>query len=114
MSEDWRQKARNMLEKKRKDSPENITPEKAKEEAKIRLAKFQAKFRCCVCGLRSAGPFSHSSNDGLGWQDRSGVDTTYTNWDIPSDLTKCNKCNEWTCSEHLESGICQTCAEKYG
>lgn len=85
------------------------------------LAAHQRRFRCHVCRKPSDGPQRYSMVQ-FAWvttrkiEDdsyRQGVEyMQYVNWDYPTGLIKCSKCQAWTCVEHLYKGMCQTCADK--
>lgn len=68
----------------------------------LKLSAFQRKFKCHVCGKPSSGPrqdytqssgISQSGDQGE-WR---GPKHYYYDWDSPSDLFRCPKCNQLTC-----------------
>lgn len=114
MTKDWKKKIDNE-ERAQKAGQEKKKTEVKRVQQEIghkELEDFHRKFKCHICGMQSPGPITRSSNDGLGWQERSAVDTTWTNWNEPEGLTKCSKCSKWTCKDHIYKDICQKCAEK--
>jgi len=113
-SGDWRLRAKEFVNRRRQKEEEERKrySQKAHDEFKReedrKLKNLQRKFKCRVCGKLPTIPI-------LGGSEQHGIDNEVSwddNWDIPGDLSQCSMCRGWACEEHIESHICQTCAEK--
>ena len=115
MKEDWKKRIDHWEEKERLKKEEQERKEKQRKAKQIdfmfELAKFahlwNLRFRCHICGKTSPEPVSV-------WDDPPEANSTYLglDWNTPTNLHKCNRCDKWTCDDHLYRGICAKCARK--
>jgi hypothetical protein len=62
-----------------------------------RMREHQARYRCHVCGVASAGPFCENGEGA----DRSNE--VVCNWEIPRSLVRCDICQRWACDIHIKN-----------
>lgn len=123
---DWRQKVDDWKKQQEREAEARRVAEslaadakaraKASEEMEARL-KYLARFHCHI---RNCSYFSHepayieehfSSGGGYGIPEFRSTTKT-PDWTKPGDLFTCQRCQKWTCKDHIHEGICQECAEK--
>jgi hypothetical protein len=84
------------------------------------LAAHQRRFRCHICHHPSDGPRTFSTVR-LGWIAARAYDAEphhgvayeeHVDWECPTGLTRCARCDAWSCAAHLYKGICPRCAGK--
>ncbi len=82
------------------------------------LAAHRRRFRCHICHRPSDGPRTFSTVR-LAWISRPADDEgphngvqyeQHVDWECPTGLGRCTRCNAWSCSDHLHMAICPTCA----
>jgi hypothetical protein len=78
-----------------------------------RLRQHQARFYCHICGKPSPQPDKYWDNDG---EDGKLYSSFFvTDYNKPTELVQCAKCQKWTCPNadppHLENGVCYKCLE---
>ena len=78
-----------------------------------RLKQHQARFYCHICGKPSPQPYQYWDDYGENGQLYSSV--LVTDYDKPTELVQCARCQKWTCPNadppHLENGVCEKCLE---
>jgi hypothetical protein len=78
-----------------------------------RLKQHQARFYCHICGKPSPKPDQYWDNDGENGRLYSSF--LVTDYNKPTELVQCAKCQKWTCPNadppHLENGVCKKCLE---
>jgi hypothetical protein len=78
-----------------------------------RLKQHQARFYCHICGKPSPKPYQYWDDYGENGQLYSSFHVT--DYNIPTELIKCTRCQKWTCANadppHLEKGVCKKCLE---
>jgi hypothetical protein len=77
------------------------------------LKQHQARFHCHICGKPSPQPDQYWDNDG---EDGKLYSSFFvTDYNKPTELVQCAKCQKWTCPNadppHLENGVCNKCLE---
>jgi hypothetical protein len=86
------------------------------KDYKDRLEIFKQKFKCHIngCTVIATKPVSGMATDYPTRDNESfkPYHYPYINWDEPSDLYLCTRCNQWTCKKHIHSGICIECWSK--
>ena len=114
MNEDWKEKAQEIGDEIYKRHEKERERERLEEERKKnkrvakpdwQLVELQKRFKCHVFHVPASRPTKYEDRDDfrIYWLD---------DWNSPGDLRTCNKCDRWTCFEHLHNGVCKTCAEK--
>jgi hypothetical protein len=78
-----------------------------------RLKQHQARFFCHICGKSSPQPDQYWDDYGENGQQYNSF--LVTDYNKPTELVQCSKCQKWTCPNadppHLENGICKKCLE---
>ena len=78
-----------------------------------RLKQHQARFYCHICGKPSPKPDQYW--DGYGENGQQYSSFFVTDYNKPTELVQCAKCQKWTCPNadppHMENGICKKCLE---
>lgn len=78
-----------------------------------RLKQHQARFYCHICGKPSPRPDQYWDQYGENGQLYS--EFLVTDYNKPTELVQCAKCQKWTCPNadppHLENGVCKKCLE---
>jgi hypothetical protein len=78
-----------------------------------RLKQHQARFYCHICGKPSPQPYQYWDDYGENGQLYSSFHVT--DYNQPTELVQCAKCQKWTCPNaeppHLENGVCKKCVE---
>ena len=78
-----------------------------------RLKQHQARFYCHICGKPSPQPDQYWDQYGENGQLYSSF--LVTDYNKPTELVQCAKCQKWTCPTadppHLENGVCKKCLE---
>ena len=78
-----------------------------------RLKQHQARFYCHICGKPSPQPYQYWDDYGENGQLYSSF--LITDYNNPTELAQCARCQKWTCSNadppHLENGVCNKCLE---
>jgi hypothetical protein len=78
-----------------------------------RLKQHQARFYCHICGKPSPQPYQYWDEYGEGGHLYSSF--LVTDYNKPTELVQCARCQEWTCSNadppHIENGVCKKCSE---
>lgn len=88
----------------------------AESKLNRKQARLARKFHCHITGCTnySKMPGSKVSGQyyepGLDFQPGHYSDTYEDDWNKPGDMTKCSRCRQWTCYEHIYEGICMECA----
>lgn len=76
------------------------------------LVDLGNSFQCYICGKKAAKPGSKKPDTFL--DDHYSWDyyvEPVDDWSKPGDLKLCTNCNQWVCSEHIDSDICQNCVK---
>jgi len=114
---DWRKKVDDYRTRKEEEARRRADKQSEREANKSlssydrQLFFHKLKFKCCVCGKSSAGPYDH----GPGYSGREGTDyhSHSYDWSRPGDMEQCERCHRWACSEtHIYRGICKSCASR--
>lgn len=78
-----------------------------------RLKQHQARFYCHICGKPSPQPDQYWDQYGENGQLYNSF--LVTDYNKPTELVQCTKCQKWTCPNaeppHLENGVCKKCLE---
>lgn len=78
-----------------------------------RLKQHQARFYCHICGKPSPKPDQYW--DSYGENGQEWYSYVVTDYEKPTDLVQCVKCQKWTCPDadppHLENCVCKKCLE---
>ena len=78
-----------------------------------RLKQHQARFYCHICGKPSPKPDQYW--DSYGENGQEWYSYHVTDYNKPTELVQCAKCQKWTCPNadppHLENGVCKKCVE---
>lgn len=85
------------------------------------LIYHRDRFYCHICGKPSLGPdwegdtYECYAEDGSVYQKFWVPNYNKPNYNIPTGLVQCAKCQKWTCSHadppHLENRVCKKCLE---
>lgn len=86
---------------------------KYKAQEPERLKKHQARFYCHICGKSSPKPDQYW--DSYGEKGQEWYSYFVTDYNKPTELVQCAKCQKWTCPDadppHLENSVCKKCFE---
>jgi len=78
-----------------------------------RMKQHQARFYCHICGKPSPKPDQYW--DDYGENGQQWYAFYVTDYNKPTELVQCAKCQKWTCTNadppHLENGVCKKCLE---
>ena len=78
-----------------------------------RLKQHQARFYCHICGKPSPQPYQYW--DQYGEDGHLYSSNLVTDYDKPTELVQCARCQKWTCPNadppHMEHGVCKNCLE---
>jgi len=78
-----------------------------------RLKQHQARFYCHICGKPSPQPDQYWDEDGENGRLYSAF--LVTDYNKPTELVQCSRCQKWTCPNavppHMENGVCKNCLE---
>ena len=78
-----------------------------------RMKQHQARFYCHICGKPSPKPDQYW--DSYGENGQEWYSYHVTDYNKPTELVQCAKCQKWTCPNadppHLENGVCKKCVE---
>ncbi len=78
-----------------------------------RLKQHQARFYCHICGKPSPQPYQYWDDYGENGQLYSSF--LVTDYNKPTELVQCARCQKWTCPNadpsHMENGVCRNCLE---
>lgn len=78
-----------------------------------RLKQHQARFYCHICGKPSPKPYEYW--DSYGENGQEWYSSYVTDYNKPTELVQCAKCQKWTCPSadppHFENGVCKKCSE---
>jgi len=122
---DWKQKIDAWKERVKREAAnrekslresETLVATKAYQEHIGARYRHLATFRCHICGASSRKPAQKTEVAGAGCLGygvtEESKEYVVDDWSKPGDLYQCEKCQKWTCKEHIYNGICQKCAEK--
>jgi hypothetical protein len=120
----WKRKE----EEQKKRWHEEWKSERKREEVERlrKLEQHKKNFQCHIklggdrCRNTSEGPGTKKSTryvegrGGMQGTSRVSVREEYneTDWNKPTGMYLCSKCNRWTCPQHIHQGICRNCAER--
>jgi len=74
-----------------------------------RLKQHQARFYCHICGKPSPQPYQYWDSQGENGQLYSSF--LVMDYNKPTELVQCVRCHKWTCTAHMENGVCKKCLE---
>lgn len=76
-----------------------------------RLKQHQARFYCHICGKPSPQPYQYW--DDYGENGRLYSSFLVTDYNKPTELAQCARCQKWTCPNadppQMENGVCKKC-----
>jgi hypothetical protein len=103
MPRDWRDEIdKRLAELERREVEKHLREKQEDFEYSFErlMERHRRRFRCHICRKPSEGP--RLRYDSIG--------PVSTVWDAPTGLSKCSRCEKWTCPDHLHRGYCKRCA----
>lgn len=103
-------------EEKRRTEEQRLREQYLRDEPKRQARankereRWGKRFHCHVCGKPSSGP----GNIHIACAESSHCGHSTHNYDAstPDDLSRCKRCNKYTCDDCRHKGVCRTCAAR--